>query len=166
MSEVDRIREQLRRAFVADAWHGPAVLEAIAGIDVRLAAHAPASGAHSIGEIVLHMAVWKRVVADRIRGRQNEPTPAEDWRPLRPATAARWRRAIAELRAAHRTLESAVKRLKDDDLEVRPLGYSTRYVLIHGAIQHDLYHAGQIVVLAKAARAEAPVTRRRAVRRS
>lgn len=166
MSEIDRLLDQLRRAFVAEAWHGPSVLEALAGIDARLAAHAPASGAHSIGEIVLHMAVWKRVVADRIGGRRNDPSPAEDWRPLRPATAARWQKAIAELRASHRALESAVRKLKDADLDVKPLGFSTRYVLIHGAIQHDLYHAGQIVVLAKAARAEAPVTRRRPARKA
>jgi len=26
----------------------------------------------------------------------------------------------------------------------------TRYVVLHGVIQHDLYHAGQIVMLKKA----------------
>ena len=34
-------------------------------------------------------------------------------------------------------------------LEQKPAGGATAYVLMHGAIQHDLYHAGQIAVLKK-----------------
>jgi uncharacterized damage-inducible protein DinB len=40
--------------------------------------------------------------------------------------------------------------IEDKQLNSFPGGkYSTRYVLLHGIIQHDLYHAGQIAVLKK-----------------
>jgi hypothetical protein len=34
-------------------------------------------------------------------------------------------------------------------------GFSSLYVTLHGLVQHNLYHAGQIVVLDKAAQATA-----------
>jgi hypothetical protein len=44
-----------------------------------------------------------------------------------------------------------MKTLRDDQLDEPILheNYS-RYVLLHGLVQHDLYHAGQIAVLKKA----------------
>ena len=52
--ELTRLEEQLRRVFEGEAWHGPAVLEVLAGVSVEAAAAHPIPGSHSIWEIVLH----------------------------------------------------------------------------------------------------------------
>jgi len=38
VSEVDRIRDQFRRAFEGEAWHGPAVLALLEGVTAQQAA--------------------------------------------------------------------------------------------------------------------------------
>ncbi len=50
MSEVERIRDLLNRAFTGGAWHGPAVLEILDGITVHDAAARPMKDALSIWE--------------------------------------------------------------------------------------------------------------------
>src|SRR5271169_5472946 len=58
LSEPARIADQLRRAFDGDAWHGPALLELLADVDAAAAAATPLADAHSIWELVLHVAAW------------------------------------------------------------------------------------------------------------
>jgi len=58
MSQARSFADQLERAFRGGAWHGPAVAEALAGVDAARAAARPLAGAHSIWEIVRHLTVW------------------------------------------------------------------------------------------------------------
>ena len=66
---------------------------------------------------------------------------------------ARWREAQSALTAAHRALVDQVRTLEDAHLDEPSVGTLSRYVLLHGVVQHDLYHAGQIAILKKLARA-------------
>jgi uncharacterized damage-inducible protein DinB len=151
MSEIPRMLEQLRRSFEGESWHGLAVLETLEGVTAEQAAHRHAPGLHTIAELVLHMTTWKRAVTERISGRRMDPTPEEDWPSAEPLDAARWDAMRRGLVDQHARLVEAVKVLDDSDLDVAPVGGSTRYVQIHGVVQHDLYHAGQIVILTKLA---------------
>jgi hypothetical protein len=53
--ELSRLDEQLRRCFEGEAWHGPAVLEALHGVSAEEAGAHPVPGAHSIWELTLHL---------------------------------------------------------------------------------------------------------------
>src|SRR5260370_41368205 len=57
-SEASRISDQLRRAFGGDAWHGHSVFEILKGVTAAQAAARPIKNAHSIWELVLHIAAW------------------------------------------------------------------------------------------------------------
>jgi uncharacterized damage-inducible protein DinB len=151
MTEVKRIDDQLQRAFEGEAWHGPAVLEVLKGVTAAQAAARPIPSAHSIWELVLHMATWKNVVSRRLRGESVTDVPAEvDWPPVPATGKSEWEAAQARLREAHQDLRRTLATVKDEELEANPAPEtSTRYVLLHGVIQHDLYHAGQIAVLKK-----------------
>jgi uncharacterized damage-inducible protein DinB len=150
MTEVDRVLDQLRRAWRGPAWHGPAVMEALARVTPARATARPLPNAHSIWEITDHIAVWEDVVRRRIRGEAYDPSPEEDWRPMGDGSDAAWSATLARLEDGHRGLEQAIEALDEARLlGVGPGSPHTPYVLIHGAIQHDLYHAGQIVILAK-----------------
>jgi hypothetical protein len=63
MTETERIRDQLRRAFEGDAWHGPGVLELLGERNREPGRRHPIAGAHSIWELVVHIQAW-RVPAD------------------------------------------------------------------------------------------------------
>jgi uncharacterized damage-inducible protein DinB len=103
---------------------------------------------------VLHIAVWISVPTRRIEGAEM-PTlpPDQDWPAAPQPTEAGWRQALDRLAQAQQNLEEAVRTLTDDRLREKVLGdvpYSI-YTMLHGVVQHNLYHAGQIALLKKAA---------------
>jgi len=150
MAEAKRIAEQHRRAYHGEAWHGPAVFEALHGVSAATAAKHPVRGAHSIWELVLHLTSWERIVKSRVAGEPLDSSEAPDWPDTPPPTAKAWRDAKAALEAASDELHKAMGKLSDKKLQTKRPGTSgTYYELVHGQIQHALYHAGQIVLLTK-----------------
>ena len=148
-SEIDRILDQLNRAYTAQAWHGPAVLEVLDGIDAEAARRRPIRSAHTILEIVVHMAAWKDIVRRRLEGEKFDVRPEMDW-PVPGEGATAWAAALESLGRAHAGLRESIARFDPLRLDQAPAGGSIAYVLMHGIIQHDLYHAGQIALLRKA----------------
>jgi uncharacterized damage-inducible protein DinB len=159
MPETARILDQLHRAYEGPAWHGPALREVLAGVTWQTAAQRPIPGAHTIWELVLHLTVWMAVPTRRIAGAEIPTLPAnEDWPTAPEPTESGWREALDQLAQAQRALESEVRQLPDDRLREKVLGevpYSI-YTMLHGVGQHNLYHAGQIALLKKAAHAARP----------
>ena len=157
-SEITRLLDQLQREHSGDPWHGSPMTTILEGIDARRAARKPIAGGHSIWELVVHVTGWKREVARRVGGAPAGEPAAGDWPAIGAPTEARWRAAVDDLGAAHRELISAAGALPEarlfeptNDPRDRPLGTGVSYyVLLHGAVQHDVYHAGQIALLKKA----------------
>ncbi len=146
-SEIERIAQQLDRAFDGRAWHGPPVMKILRGITGNQASARLFSETHTIWEIVNHMAAWKRIIARRISGEVVKVTSAQDW----PAPKGTWAAAVKELQGAHRELVKAARQLPAARLSARVPGKGhDYYVCLHGMVQHDLYHAGQIALLKKA----------------
>jgi uncharacterized damage-inducible protein DinB len=147
-----RIADQLTRAFEGGAWHGPAVKEALAGVNAARAAARPIAGAHTIWEIAAHLATWESAVRRSLAGEAVKVGPEEDWPPAGQGGEAAWQALLARLEAGHRALHDAVLAFDEQRLDQPPgEGRPSPYVLMHGVIQHDLYHAGQIAVLKKGA---------------
>ena len=68
MTESFRLADQIRRAFEGNAWHGDSLLELLADVNAKTAAARPVKDAHSIWEILLHIAAWDDAVRRRIGG--------------------------------------------------------------------------------------------------
>src|SRR5215510_2314396 len=96
-SETRRLEDQLRRAFAGEAWHGPSVLEALDGVTAEQAAAHPIAGAHSIAELVFHLAATYRLVLRRLRGDGRQLTPEEDW-PAVASSPESWPEAVRVLK--------------------------------------------------------------------
>lgn len=148
--DVELLADQIGRAFRGESWHGPAVLEVLAGVSAEDAAAHPIAGAHSIWEIVLHLAGGYTLVLRRLRGEDAQLSPEEEWPPMPPASPEAWRESQHALEELNRELQSAVGTFPVERL-LEPMGsdYSA-YTQFAGTPQHDLYHAGQIVMLKKA----------------
>jgi len=150
--ETERLEMQLKRMFEGEAWHGPGVLEALQDVTAEAAHAHPVSGAHSIWEIVLHLAGTYRLVLRRIRGNDLPLRPEDDWPTLPPPTPSNWQDAIGSLRRLNEEIRQAVRTFSPERLE-KPLVATppyTAYTQFIGITQHDAYHAGQIAVLKKA----------------
>jgi uncharacterized damage-inducible protein DinB len=151
MSEINRILDQMDRAFSGEAWHGPDLTQLLNGISAEDASKHPVPGAHSIWELVNHIAAWNAIVQHKSKGDPIEVTTEMDWPPVWETTEIAWKRSLATLGDNRARLRNYVKTVSDDHLneKIQRENYS-RYVLLHGLVQHDLYHAGQIAVLKKA----------------
>ena len=151
MNEVERIADQLKRAFEGKAWHGPSVLEVIDGVTAQQACSRPIHGAHSIWELVLHIESWERVVLRRLQGERAEPPNEEDWRRVICTSEEAWKDAVEGLKHGHDNLRRTIANLDQARLDQPILeGMSSVYGTLQGIVQHDIYHAGQIAILKKA----------------
>ena len=155
VTERERIRDQFRRAFDGEAWHGPSVLQLLKGIDAQQAAAHPIPGAHSIWELTLHIAAWESACKRRLEGDPAQLSDAEDWQPVDDTSDAVWKSAKQYLLDTHRELLDAIARLDESRLDEPIINdpntpFSSVYVTLHGGVQHTLYHAGQIAMLKKA----------------
>ncbi len=150
MGEIDRILDQMDRAFSGDAWHGPSLMQLLEGVSAEAASKHPIRGAHSIWELVDHIAAWNTIVGRRLEGNAVEVTTEMDWPPVPEASEATWKRALENLAESHANLRRVTENLRDDELDDPQTGTKTsRYQMLHGIVQHDLYHAGQIAILKK-----------------
>jgi uncharacterized damage-inducible protein DinB len=154
MTEAARIADQLRRAFDGDAWHGDSVLEILNGVTAAQAAARPIVHAHSIWELVLHIAAWDGAVLRRVGGAAVELAGEENFPPVKDTSETAWLMALDKVRRVHAELLSAVSALPDSRLGEMVPGkqgaHYTFYYMLHGVVQHELYHAGQIALLKKA----------------
>ena len=148
MRPTERLLDQLNRAFGGEAWHGPALRNLLDGVTDDQAKSRPIRGAHSILELVVHIGTWNDVVAQRIGGTKLESSEVDDWTDVSKIT---WPAAIKKLEVAQSRLADALARLSTEDLEQPVAGTKrSRFSEIAGALQHTVYHSGQIALLKKA----------------
>ncbi|HKR60750.1 MAG TPA: DinB family protein [Pyrinomonadaceae bacterium] len=155
MKATDRIRDQLERAFSGNAWHGPSVMEILENVTASQAAERPIVGAHSIWELVLHIRAWEDACRRRLEGDRAELSDEEDWQPINDTSEAAWKNTLKSLKESHQRLGDAIAALDSARLD-EPIieGMPSIYITLHGVVQHDLYHAGQIAILKKASTGE------------
>jgi uncharacterized damage-inducible protein DinB len=162
MSETARIADQLRRAHAGEAWHGPSLQELLTNVSAEEAAARPVDGVHTIWEIVLHVICWERVSRRRMNGELIvDVDAAEDWPPVPESggtvSEGAWHEAKVELEQESSRLLGAISEFEEERLSEQVPGKTdTFYKLLHGVIQHDLYHAGQIALLKKTVRESRP----------
>jgi uncharacterized damage-inducible protein DinB len=148
MSEIEAIGDELKRIHDGDAWHGPSLNEILAHVSAEQAAARPIPSAHSIWELVLHIAVWESVFIRRLEGHPTLVSEAEDFQQVTEASETAWTQALASLNDSHAKLLKRISGLTDEALDGTAAGtdYSIRFML-RGAVRHSVYHAGQIQLL-------------------
>lgn len=157
MIETELIAEELQRAFESNAWHGPALLEALEGVDADIAQARGIDGAHTVWELVLHLTAWKEIVARRLEGEQIvEVSDAEDWPAGKVRDNNAWTSTLEALYRSHDRLLRALRAFDSNRLSENVPGkdYTFR-TMVRGVAQHDDYHAGQVMLLKRAARTSA-----------
>jgi uncharacterized damage-inducible protein DinB len=153
------IVDQLRRLHDGDAWHGPSITEALESVTARQATMRPIAGGHTIYELAAHLAAWTGEVLQRLEGRPPQMPDEGDFpEPVNAITEDEWQAVKTRLADRHTALAQALTRFDKSRLADHvgptrdaPTGTGvTFYAMVHGLIQHDAYHAGQIMILRKA----------------
>jgi len=156
MSETGRLADQIRRAFDGEAWHGDSLLEILGGVNAVTAAARPIPNAHSIWELVLHIRAWDDVAVRRAGGAAVALSDEENFPAVEDNSEAAWQETLASLKRTHEELVETVAAFPDSRLLEQVPGKTEEFYnffyLFSGIVQHELYHAGQIVMLKKASR--------------
>jgi len=158
------IKECLVQSISGDPWHGSSVDALLADVTLEQAVAHPVAGAHSIIEIVLHLAAWTREVASRLRGNPPGLPAIGDWPAHEGEAASAWESARQALHEAHADLLGALGDCPEDCLAEMvgtgrepALGTGVSFaIMLLGVAQHDAYHAGQIALLRRALAAHRP----------
>ena len=146
--ETKRILSLLNTIFEKNAWHGPAVKEVLNQIQEKEAFRRLAQ-THSIIELVAHMTAWRRYVTEKLKCNPGYPVTEE----MNFPHPQNWKETVRELETSQHELMKALEDFPEEKLHTQVPGKTnplTFYTLLHGAIQHDLYHTAQIMLITKA----------------
>jgi uncharacterized damage-inducible protein DinB len=154
----DVIITALDEVYRGPAWHGPAVLEALDGVDASTAARSGFGTRNSIWDLVLHLAHGRHLLIERINNAVEDfPRDIrEPWWPIASVDRSKeaWRRDLVLLDEYHTKLVDATRAASDLALERRPsVNDQPIGQQLLGMAIHDAYHAGQIRLLVLAASA-------------
>lgn len=141
--------DQLENLFSGSPWYGPTWMESLERIPVARANYQLAHGA-SLAGILGHVVAWRAFVAGKLGGDEDfELEPGMDW-PDGPVDDQGWQGLIRELIRTQEDLLEALTEFPASRLEEQVPGrdYHWRF-MIQGLIDHDVYHLGQINLLAK-----------------
>jgi hypothetical protein len=149
VSEIRRIARLLEQTFEGKPYYGPSVLGALEHVTADVAARRPRWSAHSIWDLVAHLTAeldYARAVVEGSAGPWVEGVTT--WPAISDTSEAAWKEAIEGLVKANRGLVCAVKQLDDSILDKKPIRVrGPFYLMLHGTMQHSIYHAGQISLL-------------------
>ena len=148
--EVNRVMEMLSNTYNGSAWHGASMLEILKGIDAVQAFQAT-DHIHRICELVQHITTWRIYAIKKLEGdKQFDVSKEDNWKSFDRQDEEAWKDILTQLDESQTKLISALKHFPDEKLQDTVPGKAYDfYTLIHGVIQHDLYHLGEIALLAR-----------------
>jgi hypothetical protein len=147
--EIARIAHLLEQTFEGKSYYGPSVLGALEGVTAEIALQKPRWSAHSIWELVRHITAELNYVHDVLSGVAGSWVEGETtWPSITETSATAWQKTIQDLKKANRALVKVVRVLDDAILDQQPIRVrGPFYLMLHGTIQHNVFHAGQISLL-------------------
>ena len=147
--ETARILNLLKDLYNGDPWLDVTLVATLSEVSAERAAKKP-SGGNSIWEITNHLIAWRENVLNRISGIEMTTPPNNYFTPVEDVSENAWQQTLSTLEASQQKWERFLEKMSDDELSgiYQPNGLM-HYQHIHGIIQHDAYHLGQIVLIAK-----------------
>jgi hypothetical protein len=149
MNEIARITGLMQAVFEGDPYYGPSVLGVLNGVTAKQAASRRRWMAHSIWEIVAHLTAELRYATSVIDGSAGPWVEGvTTWPRIDDRSPEAWTRALEDLRRANRKLVEVVEQLEEEILVREPgIVRGPYYLVLHGTLQHNVFHAGELSML-------------------
>ena len=153
-TECTRIADQLASAISGEAWYGDSARKILDSVTAEQANAHPTANAHSIWELAVHVEAWCKFALGAVQGTPIPPWPAMpkelDWPLVNELGEKAWKTTVSSFFANHQKLVDAIRACNDEKLSAVVPGRTYDYYrLFHSAVQHAIYHAGQIALLKK-----------------
>ncbi len=150
MRETHRITHLFENLYTGHPWIEVTILPTLQQLTARQAAKRIYATWNTIWEITHHMVCWRENVLQRLQG-QIIKTPANNYiQPITDTSDGAWQNLLARLERSQEAWIKFMQTFKTKDFEkIYPVNELTYYEHIQGILQHDAYHLGQIVIMAK-----------------
>lgn len=150
MKETERIIKLFENLYQGSPWIDVTVIGIVENITAQQAAKRILPKRNTIWEIVNHLISWRLNVLQRVQGKVISTPGNNYFVPVKDTSSAAWKNTLKRLNDSQRQWIAFLKTFKEKDFEkVYPNNNMSYYEHIHGIIQHDAYHLGQLVLLAK-----------------
>jgi uncharacterized damage-inducible protein DinB len=150
MKETERISGLIKALYNGHPWLDVNMMDNLSKLTWQQAGRKVHPRLNTIWEIVDHLVSWRMNVLQRVQGELIK-TPADNYfAPVAERSERNWSATLARFQVSQGAWIQFLEQADDEILEsVYPVNHMTYYEQIHGIIQHDAYHLGQIVLLAK-----------------
>lgn len=151
-NEIQYLVQIYQDAYNGDPWFGRSIKKILAEIKAGTAVEKP-NGQHSILELLYHMINWREFTISKLeKGNESGAKHFEnnDWGHYDHTDPTLWKKGLKRLETSQDRLIALLKKLNETALtaKVADRRYDVRY-LLYGAMQHDIYHLGQIAYVKK-----------------
>ncbi|MEP7108015.1 MAG: DinB family protein [Ferruginibacter sp.] len=151
MKETERIATLFVDIYNGEPWVDVTLMGTLKNLTAETAAKKVNPSWNSIWEIVKHITSWRENVLQRVQGNITQSPPDNYFTPVRDQSEKAWQDDLKALKNSQQQWIAFLHGINEDDLgKIYPGNSASYYKNIHGIIQHDAYHLGQIVLLAKA----------------
>ena len=146
--DAESLTNQLDVVYAGKAWYGKNILNSLRGLSFKKVLERNGNG-HNIAELVLHMLAWRRYTLYVLQNHAHyEVEENENFPTVTHISEDEWKRLLQDF-------EDNQAKLREHFLSVTILAEKipqksyTLLDLLQGIIHHDIYHLGQINMLAK-----------------
>lgn len=145
----------LMTVYDGSPWYGDSITDVLNSITPDSVGIRLSPDGHSIIELVHHIAAWREFAAEMLAGNADfriDINSPDDWRTIVQPTPDDWNAARERLEDSRHKLLNLLGDFPDERLAetVPGRGFSFDF-LLHGVVQHDVYHLGQITLLRRTA---------------
>jgi uncharacterized damage-inducible protein DinB len=152
-NEVRILIKNLEEEFKGNPWYGGSLIEKLNSIDFTITNFAPTPSKNSVARLVQHIINWRIFTIKKLKGDVDfdiKLNDASDWSDIHIDTKSDWKNLIERLKDTQKEIIKLLVDKPDDFLTTKVPGKKYNYrFLIDGIAQHDIYHFGQIVLVAK-----------------
>ena len=149
MKELQRINKMFADLFAGDPWIGVNIMDSLKKISAHQA-NKKIGEHNSIWEILHHLIEWRSNVLQRIQSKVMISPDNNYFSAIDDDSESAWKNTVNKLTASQESWVELLNNIREDDLEnTYPVNGMSYYEHIHGILQHDAYHLGQINLLLK-----------------
>jgi uncharacterized damage-inducible protein DinB len=150
MKETQQIAKLFEDLYDGDPWIDVTILGVLKNVSPQQAAKKIAPGRNSIWQIVNHIISWRENVLVRVQGNVITTPNNNYFSEIEEISETAWQQSLERLQNSQQQWITFLKHFNESGLDtIYPGNKMSYYEHIHGIIQHDAYHLGQIVLLTK-----------------
>jgi uncharacterized damage-inducible protein DinB len=150
MKETQRITKLFEDLYDGDPWIDVTILGVLKNVSAQQAAKKIAPGRNSIWQIVNHIISWRENVLLRVQGTVINTPNNNYFIEIADISETAWQQSLERLQNSQQQWIAFLKHFNELGFDkIYPTNKMSYFEHIHGIIQHDAYHLGQIVLLTK-----------------